>query len=177
MKKIILLLVVTSSCATVKHGTTQPISIDSYPVGASVRMNGEMVGHTPLVIERSRTERGTGVLSVEHPGYERKDQVLTQTLSGAFWGNILLGGPIGMIVDAVTGAWANIVPHQMNFQLARSNQNVSNTSIPTSLPVEKVIGNTDEIKVRLDTLKQAKEDGLITEQEYKAKRKAVIDAL
>jgi len=163
-------------CATIKHGTTQPVSIDSYPAGATVRINGDVVGHTPLVVTRSRTEEGTGVVSVEQVGYEKKDQQLRQSLSGAFWANLLLGGVIGMGVDLITGAWANIQPHEMNFQLAQVSNSTPNLEVAPSN--SKQIGvEIDKTKDRLDSLKKARDEEIITEQEYKAKRKAVVDAL
>jgi hypothetical protein len=100
-------------CATVTRGTTNQIQIDSEPAGAAVRTSLNQTCTTPCTIQVSRKDEFTVIFS--KPGFvdERVD-VKTQ-IAGAgaagFAGNVILGGVVGMGVDAATGATYEHVPN------------------------------------------------------------------
>ncbi|QWG20634.1 PEGA domain-containing protein [Bradyrhizobium sediminis] len=96
-------------CASVTRGTTENISISSTPAGATAEISGldnPMTCVTPCVVQAKRSADITVTLNKE--GYEPQVIPLTKEIPGTgaagFAGNVLLGGLVGMGVDAVTGA-------------------------------------------------------------------------
>jgi hypothetical protein len=96
-------------CASVTRGTTENISISSTPAGATAEVTGLDVPTacvTPCVVQAKRSADIT--VTVAKEGYEPQIIPLTKEIPGAgaagFAGNLLLGGVVGMGVDAVTGA-------------------------------------------------------------------------
>lgn len=86
--------------------------VSSSVPGAAVLVDGMNKGQTPCVVEVSR--EGGQTLSVEKEGYEPYQTRLTTSLSGWMFGNILIGGLIGIAIDVATGAWSDIEPDEVN---------------------------------------------------------------
>lgn len=107
-----------AACATIMHGSSQQVGINSQPTGATVVVDSQTVGMTPVVakLARKRTHRITVTLA----GYQPYEMVTTRKTSGWVWGNIVFGGLIGLIVDASTGGLYDVRPEQVNAQLART---------------------------------------------------------
>ena len=58
-------------------------------------------------------------LRLELQGYKPTEIELTPKMSGWYWGNLLIGGLIGMLaVDPATGAMWNIAPDKIDRKLA-----------------------------------------------------------
>src|ERR1043166_6573353 len=96
-------------CASVTRGTTEAISITSTPAGATADVSGLDVPTTcvtPCVVQARRNADIT--VSIAKPGYESQIIPLTKEVPGSgaagFAGNVLVGGVVGMGVDAATGA-------------------------------------------------------------------------
>ncbi|MDB5518011.1 MAG: translation initiation factor 2 [Tardiphaga sp.] len=96
-------------CASATRGTTEQISIASTPSGAEATIAGLEVPTacvTPCVVQAKRNADIT--VSIAKEGYEPQIIPLTKDVAGSgaagFAGNLLLGGVVGMGVDAVTGA-------------------------------------------------------------------------
>lgn len=96
-------------CASVTRGTTENISISSTPSGATAEVTGLDIPTacvTPCVVIAKRSADIT--VTVNKEGYEPQIVPLTKEVPGTgaagFAGNLLLGGVVGMGVDAVTGA-------------------------------------------------------------------------
>ena len=103
------LCVALGGCASVTRGTTENISIASTPSGAQADVAGldiPTVCVTPCVVQAKRS--ADIVVTVSKEGYEPQIVPLTKDVSGSggagFAGNLLLGGLVGMGVDAATGA-------------------------------------------------------------------------
>jgi hypothetical protein len=109
-----LLVTALSGCASIMDGSTQPLTITSAPEGATVSVTnraGTKIhnGVTPVTLTLNR---GAGyfkpeiyTVSVKKDGFSEKQIVLTSSVSGWYFGNILFGGLIGMVgVDPSTGA-------------------------------------------------------------------------
>lgn len=103
-------------CASVTRGTTENISISSTPSGATAEVSGLDVPTscvTPCAVVAKRSADIT--VTVNKEGYEPQVIPLTKevppTGAAGFAGNLLLGGVVGMGVDAVTGA---AVDHKPN---------------------------------------------------------------
>ena len=91
------------------RGTTENISISSTPSGATAEVTGLDVPTacvTPCVVQAKRNADIT--VTVNKEGYEPQIIPLTKEIPGTgaagFAGNVLLGGLVGMGVDAATGA-------------------------------------------------------------------------
>ena len=96
-------------CASVTRGTTENISISSTPAGATAEITGLEIPTscvTPCVVQAKRNADIT--VTVNKEGYEPQIIPLTKEIPGSgaagFAGNVLLGGLVGMGVDAATGA-------------------------------------------------------------------------
>jgi len=96
-------------CASVTRGTTENISISTTPAGATADVSGLEIPTacvTPCVVQAKRNADITVTINKE--GYQPQIIPLTKEIPGSgaagFAGNILLGGLVGMGVDAATGA-------------------------------------------------------------------------
>jgi hypothetical protein len=105
---VLLACLALAGCASVTRGWTEQISIASSPSGAQATVTGseEHTCVTPCAIQVKRNSDLQ--VTFEMPGYEPETVVLTKEVVGTgvagFAGNVLLGGLIGMGVDAASGA-------------------------------------------------------------------------
>lgn len=117
-------------CASIFNGGNRQISIATQPPGAtaSVRKSGGnimdvvAVEKTPCKIsldpKKDYFEGQSYTLRLELPGYKVTEVELTPKMSGWYWGNLMLGGLVGMLaVDPATGAMWNIAPDKINRKL------------------------------------------------------------
>ncbi|HKE95543.1 MAG TPA: PEGA domain-containing protein [Povalibacter sp.] len=122
---------VAGGCASIVHGGNRSISIASQPPGAkaSIRKTngGEVVSvnQTPCTVSldpKGGYFKGQSyTLKLELPGYETTEVQLKPSLSGWYFGNVLIGGLIGMLaVDPATGAMWNIEPEKIDQNLSSS---------------------------------------------------------
>jgi hypothetical protein len=120
-----------SGCASIVNGGDREISIATQPPGAtaSVRKTGGdimdvvAVAKTPCTVsldpKKGYFSGQSYTLRLEMPGYKATEVQLTPKMSGWYWGNLLVGGLIGMLaVDPATGAMWNIAPEKINRTLA-----------------------------------------------------------
>ena len=108
-----------SGCATVINGTKQTIPIRSNPPGATARvLPANVVVTTPAEVELERKKAHT--VRIELEGYCRESTYIDRTTSEALAGNILLGGLIGMSVDASNGAAFDLKPCGVDVTLRRA---------------------------------------------------------
>jgi hypothetical protein len=97
-----------AGCATVVAGTTQEVYVQTEPSGAECRMDKQgvnvgIVNPTPGKVKLPRSKDSV-VARCTLAGYEPSNEVLVSSFSGATVGNILLGGLVGIAVDAASGA-------------------------------------------------------------------------
>ena len=111
-------------CASIVHGGARPLTLDSQPSGAQVTVTkagtNEIVhrGTTPLTVLLSPKAgyfKGQSYeLSFELRGYRPLRVPVRSELSGWYWGNIVFGGLIGMlVVDPITGSMWNLSPEKI----------------------------------------------------------------
>ena len=124
---VVLGLFMVGGCATIVTGTTQPITITSEPTGATVTVGGNRL-ITPATVELSRKHDATIV--VEKEGYEAQQIVLKRKLQGWTFGNILLGGPVGLVVDAVSGGLVAFKQDTVFFDLEPVGKTPEQVAIP-----------------------------------------------
>jgi|SRR3954454_14064018 hypothetical protein len=111
-------------CASVARGTTETISVESTPPGAEATISGldnPMTCVTPCAVVAKRNADIT--VTVQKSGYEPEVVQLTKDIPAAgaagFAGNLLLGGLVGMGVDAATGAATDHKPNPVIVTLHR----------------------------------------------------------
>jgi hypothetical protein len=103
-----------SGCATVTRGTTAPVTINSEPPGAlATTSTGLTCPSTPCTFEVAR--KAEFIVSFSKPGYEPQQVPVATKVAGAgaagMAGNVLLGGIVGIGVDAATGATLEHYPN------------------------------------------------------------------
>lgn len=112
-----------SSCASIVSKSRYPVAISSVPPGASVSItdrNGKEV-FTGVAPTAATLKSGAGYFSkatyqlkFSSPGYDDKTMTLEADLNGWYFGNLLFGGLIGLlIVDPATGAMYRISEKEM----------------------------------------------------------------
>lgn len=106
---------IVQACGTIINGTTQEVEIKSTPSNASVIINGVNYGSTPLLVNLQRKESHR--VSIELDGYQTFETYFIRDTSDWVWGNIALGGLIGLIVDASTGGLYKLTPEQIEAEL------------------------------------------------------------
>lgn len=122
MKKMIVVVLsialFNAGCASIMGGGgPQKISLNSTPSGAVVTIRGnELSVVTPGTIKLS-TKTPLYVLRFEKEGYESVEVTLVQSQNGWVWGNILIGGLIGLVIDFSTGAAYKLTPQEVNVAL------------------------------------------------------------
>ena len=107
-----------TSCASIINTGRQPVSIHSNPEGATILVNDSIYGTTPRTIEMKRKKKDR-LVKIQMDGYETYQIQMARSLSGWFFGNILIGGIIGMGIDALTGGMYIIQPEQIDATLTK----------------------------------------------------------
>jgi hypothetical protein len=105
-----------SGCATIIHGTHQDVGISSAPTGAEVWVDNIKMGETPVVTKLRRKD--AHVVKLVLPGYEPYETTITRSVSGWLWGNIVIGGFIGLGVDAISGGMYRLSPAHVSGSFA-----------------------------------------------------------
>ncbi|MEO0509191.1 MAG: PEGA domain-containing protein [Verrucomicrobiota bacterium] len=133
-----------SGCASVTRGTMDALEVNSEPAGAHVEVErkkkplakkelkenvlaeesdefGPLVGKTPAVFTLKRS--GDYKVTISKEGYETATVDVTHKIAGAgaagMAGNALVGGVIGVAVDASSGATLDLVPNPINITLEK----------------------------------------------------------
>ena len=100
-------------CASVTRGWNEQIQISSEPQGAEVRTSMSQACVTPCTLQVGRKDEFS--VNFSKPGYQPQTVMVTTRLAGGgaagFAGNVLVGGIIGMGVDAASGATLEHYPN------------------------------------------------------------------
>lgn len=107
---LIISLALLSGCATVMSGTTQSITVvtEKGVEGANCELTDKKGGKwfVPSTPGTATVRKGDGPMSVvcKKDGYKTATLLVDETVTGATFGNIILGGGIGVFVDIASGA-------------------------------------------------------------------------
>lgn len=136
---IVLIAPVFFSCASIVSKSNWPFYVESTPRGASISIvnkKGVEVykGTTPAVL---KLRSGSGFFGKEsytvllqHPGFAEKKLNVECKVNGWYFGNILIGGLLGMlIVDPATGAMYRLDAKGIDTKLQAETQNASAASL------------------------------------------------
>lgn len=132
-----------TGCATVFGDRYNFVELKTDPVAAEYTVRngaGAVVasGVTPNTIKLKSSagyfKRGQYSVAFSAPGHADQVVSLSAGMRGIYWGNLLVGGPIGMfIVDPASGAmWA--LPRTLTATLPRTSGTVISSAPPASMP-------------------------------------------
>jgi hypothetical protein len=119
------------ACATMVAGTSQDVVVDTDPAGAScdLKRSGETLttlAATPGKVNVSRSKNDIDVMCRKE-GFAQAGTKIVPSFNGATIGNVLVGGLIGVMVDAASGAnfnypahnYVSLVPERFDSEAAR----------------------------------------------------------
>ena len=110
------LAVSLGGCATVLNGTKTDYQTTTTPDGALVKFTGGQTCTTPCSLEFKRKSDLRADITL--PGYKPTYVLIQSKLGGSAFGNILLGGGVGAIVDGTNGASNRLYPRPLIVRLA-----------------------------------------------------------
>jgi PEGA domain len=129
-----------TSCATITRGVHEKLSVRSDPSGADVRLSTGEHGITPAkFVKLRRTEPFT--VTVSKSGYVPQTVKIESKFGGtggaAMAGNVILGGAIGLGVDAGTGAYNSLYPNPVSVHLVPTSKSKTSKRSTTAVSEEK----------------------------------------
>ncbi|MFL1873745.1 translation initiation factor 2 [Hansschlegelia beijingensis] len=109
-----------AGCASVTRGTTEQITVTTEPSGAAVRTSmAHACPASPCTFQVGRKDEF--IVTASKPGYRDASMPVKTKVAGngaaGFAGNVLVGGVIGMGVDAATGAALDHYPNPVALTL------------------------------------------------------------
>ena len=121
MKKIVIILGAAlatnlAGCATVLNGTKTPYAAATRPDGAAVKFSNGSSCTTPCKLEFRRKDDLRADVTLA--GYKPTYVLIQSKLGGSAFGNILLGGGVGAIVDGSNGSSNRLYPRPLIIKLA-----------------------------------------------------------
>ena len=97
-----------ASCSSIIEGTSQEISVNTNPAGASCSLNRQdlsigRIDTTPGTVKIQKTKDDITIVC-KKDGYQDATYLDQSGSAAATVGNIILGGGIGWAIDSATGA-------------------------------------------------------------------------
>ncbi len=106
-----------SACATIVSGTSQRLTVNSVPEGASCRVlqGGMPVGFVAATPGTVQIPKGSAAVQIScaKPGYPVGEASEGAGLDGWVFGNIVIGGLVGIVIDMASGAVYHYHPDMM----------------------------------------------------------------
>ncbi|WP_156420701.1 MULTISPECIES: translation initiation factor 2 GTPase [unclassified Sphingopyxis] len=103
-------------CATVLNGTKTDYTSETKPGGALVKFSSGEECTTPCKLEFKRKNDQRADITLA--GYKPTYVLIQSKLGGSAFGNILLGGIVGGVVDGSNGSSNRLYPRPLIVQLA-----------------------------------------------------------
>ena len=122
IRKIIVLagVLLLSGCATIMHGDSQYIVINSQPSEARIRVAGKSyITPTRVLFKRGLPIQEYQILA-EKEGSRPATAKINRRYSSWLWGDILWGVIPGIAIDTLTGAAFDLYPDQLTVNLQES---------------------------------------------------------
>jgi len=124
MKKLLSLLavaVLVSGCATIFTGTDANVKVTADPAAAAIVIKSQTgqvfyQGEVPASVKLPKKNSYSVEIAVA--GYKTQTVIISQGVTGWFWGNLCLGGVIGMLIDWGSGGMWDLNPTQIDAKLA-----------------------------------------------------------
>jgi hypothetical protein len=151
---------ILTGCASIVSKSSWPITVDSNPSGANVSITNKVgkevyQGKTPASM---KLKSGSGFFGKESytvayslNGYESKKVTVDCKVNGWYFGNLLIGGVIGMlIVDPATGAMYKLDSEEVTQNLIKINTTSSVTPSLNILDKNKLTEEQQKHLVKLN---------------------------
>jgi hypothetical protein len=172
-------VVMSSGCASIVSKSNWPVNLNSTPSGASVTIKDKKGIEVAKVVTPSTVylKSGAGYFKpayytflFEKEGYTSSTVDAKATFNGWYVGNLVFGGLIGiLIVDPLTGA--------MWTMQERVTTNLLDDPKFVKPSLAAAPAKVDDTADKLMKLGELKKSGVITEEEYEVRRKALVEKL
>lgn len=140
-----------NGCATITRGSSQSWTVETDPVGADIVLSSGETCKSPCTLKKKRKHPFT--VNINKEGYEPVKTDVQSSVSGAgaagMAGNILVGGLIGLGVDAGTGANKDLKPNPLVVKLVASTATpaamtapVADAEVTAAVPVDGIAAAT-----------------------------------
>lgn len=145
------IVLLITGCASIFSGGPSWLSVETNPSNVQIKLygiqNGETITKTtPCRVELNRNSDYKVV--VETPHYKSDEVIIRRKIQGWFWGNILLGGIVGMVIDGASGNIWDHNQHLLTMDLQKiSSVDVAPDVVSLNVPVQLISENSSEIKL------------------------------
>jgi hypothetical protein len=100
---VAILVGVLGGCATIFSGGPDPVELGSKPEGATVIVNGQNMGMTPVTLKLEPSK--TYIITFKKEGFEDASVTLNSHVQPGWVVLDILAGILGVAIDAATGDW------------------------------------------------------------------------
>jgi hypothetical protein len=100
------------------NGSYQKVKVRSTEPEAELYVNGNYMGLTPGIVSLKRGSEHLIVIKKE--GFETFRITTRNSITGWFFGNIICGGLVGMVIDLATGNAYDVDPGVVNAKLHKN---------------------------------------------------------
>ena len=140
----IVLLLFIAGCASIMSGGPSTLNVTTVPKDVKVTIVGlanaeRMTRTTPCIFTLNKNSDYRVIL--EYQGYQSEEIIIRRGINGWFWGNLFLGGIVGMVIDGVTQNMWDHNLHAINIEMKKAQET---GKFPDKVTVEYPIGFTDE---------------------------------
>ena len=136
-------VVVLSGCATVTGGTgPQKIKVASDPPGAAIIVDGRQCGITPATLNLDRKVEHR--IELEKAGYVPAEADLKPKINPWIFGNVVVGGLIGVVVDLATDSERRLSPGKVDVHLSPAGG--TTPASPGTPPVQEFERNAPAVR-------------------------------
>lgn len=165
-----LLVLSVGACSSIVEGSTQTITVVTDPPGANCTLNraGQVIGvanPTPASVVIDKSKNDISVLCEMDEHFDGASSVESE-FAGATLGNILLGGGIGVAIDAASGAMNKyptsvtvaMVPKSFTDTVARDaffDRQIARVSDDAAAELKKIDSECDSQTQSCDSLRDA----------------------
>jgi len=156
---VLAIFILLPGCATIFGHSSYPVSIDTNPSSANISITdkkGKEVfkGQSPAVV---KLKGGAGYFSkaeyqvrLSKPGYNEQVVTVDYKLNGWYFGNLLIGGVLGMVVvDPLTGAMWKLDTPPIDVTLTKSNA----VNVEPTLKIVDIASISQDMKAHLVRIK------------------------
>jgi hypothetical protein len=156
---------IITGCATILGKSRYPVTLNSTPNVANVLITnkkGDTVfnGKTPAIVNlkagKAYFKKEDYLITFSADGFKEKKYTIKSTINGFYFGNILIGGAIGMlIIDPLSGKMWSLPASQTNINATLSPSTSLNMPLIKIIDLANVPVSQRENLVLIDNLLKA----------------------